>query len=163
MMKFRALVLAAALAACGQPQTPAGSDTPAAQAAREYDLQVEVRRYDVMLDQVTTLTADRPGAGAIDDNHPRELARSLRETVWQYNITRSQLCARGLFVEVACGPSYEPVWISEPADAAPTLDEIQVRSEAVGVETRRLWDAVCEDARTRETNEEERGLVCMTE
>ncbi|MBX9747100.1 MAG: hypothetical protein K2X34_09375 [Hyphomonadaceae bacterium] len=162
-MKVRAVILAAALAACGQQEPPAGSDTPAAQAAREYDLQVQLRRYDVMLDQVQSLTADRPGAGAIDDNHPRELARQLRETVWQYNIARSRLCARGLFTEVACGPSYEPVWIAEPADVAPTLDEIQVRSEAVGVETRRLWDAVCEDARTRVADEAERDLVCMTE
>lgn len=166
-MKIRALVLAIALAgslaACGQQQNPAGSDTPASQAAREFDLQVAIGRYDVMLGQVNSLTADRPGAGPVDDNHPRELARELRETVWQYNITRSRLCARGLFTEVACGPAYEPVWIAEPADAAPTMEEIQVRADAVGVETQRLWTAVCEDARTRETDEQERALVCPME
>lgn len=162
-MRVFALVLGLALAACG-PQDPAkGSDTPASQAAREFDLQIEMRRYDTMLDQVASLTAERPGAGPIDDNHPRELARGLRETVWQYNITRSQLCARGLFVEVACGPAYEPVWIAEPADAAPTLDEIQTRAAAVGAETQRLWDAVCEDARTRETDEADRALICPLE
>jgi len=162
-MRFLALVFAVALAACGQQDPAKGSDTPASQAAREFDLQIEVRRYDVMLDQVASLTAERPGAGPIDDNHPRELARNLRETVWQYNITRSQLCSRGLFTEVACGPAYEPVWIAEPSDAAPTLDEVQTRADAVGVETRRLWDAVCEDERTRVTDEADRALVCAME
>ncbi len=165
MMRFQAsvLVLAFALFACGPREAPKGSDTPAAQAAREYDLQVEIRRYDTMVSQVTSLSADRPGAGPVDDNHPRELARALRETVWRYNIARSDLCARGLFAEVSCGPAYQPVWIAEPADAAPTLDEVQTRAAAVGAETQRLWDAVCEDARTRETDEADRTLVCAME
>jgi len=160
-MKLRVLILAVALAACGQnaakgPAAPERPSTPA-------DLQIQIGRYGVMLDQVHNLTADRPGA---NEQAPTELpvmARALRETVWKYNVERSQLCARGLFAEVACGPSYQPVWISEAADAAPTFEELQTRSAAVGEEVQRFWTAVCADARTRETNEQDRPYVCAIE
>jgi hypothetical protein len=159
MMRFQALVLVLALAACGQQEAP--TETP--EIAREASLQVEVRRYDLMIDQVQSLTADRPGVGVPEANNPVELARQLRETVWQYNIERSRLCSRGLFTEVSCGPAYQPVWIAEPANSTPSLDELQTRAGAVGAETQRLWDAVCEDARERVTVEAEHDLVCLME
>jgi hypothetical protein len=81
----------------------------------------------------------------------------------RYNIERSQSCAKGLFTEITCTPAYEPVWIAEPQNAEPTLEEIQTRSDAVGVEVQRFWDAVCEDARTRATTDDERQLACPME
>ena len=78
-------------------------------------------------------------------------------------IQRSELCAKGLFTEVACGPAYEPVWISEPADAAPSLEDIQIRTTAVHQEVQRLWGAVCDDARSRVTDEQEKMAVCPME
>jgi hypothetical protein len=159
-MRFQALVLAVALAACGQ-QGSAPAEAP--EIARQAVLQDEIHRYDVMLGQVESLTADRPGAGHIDSAEPAALARSVREQVWQYNLTRSRLCSRGLFIDVSCGPPYQPVWIAEPADAVPSVEEVQTRATAFGVEARRLWDAVCADARTRETDEADRELVCMME
>lgn len=162
-MRIRALVFAAALAACGQ-SAEKGSETPAASAQTDpFDLHIEIGRYGVMLSQVQSLTRERPGSAEADPSAPGELARNLRETVWEYNLIRSQLCAKGLFTEVACGPAYEPVWISEPANAAPTLAEIEARADAVGEETMRLWNVVCEDARARETDEQERMYVCAIE
>jgi hypothetical protein len=161
-MKLRAMVLALALAACGQtgekqdaaPAAPAGPDP--------FSMNIDIGRYGAMLSQIEELTAGRPGAGEPEVTEPRDLARRLRETVWDYNSARSQLCARGLFADVACGPAYEPVWISEPATAAPTLEELQTRSEAVGAEVIGFWNAVCEDARTR-APEEERAQICPME
>ncbi|MGQ0532267.1 MAG: hypothetical protein ACT4OF_06195, partial [Caulobacteraceae bacterium] len=83
--------------------------------------------------------------------------------VWEYNIERSKICAKGLFIEITCTPAYEPVWIAEPPNAEPTMEEIQSRSEAVGREVMTLWNAVCEDARTRATNDEERDMTCAME
>jgi hypothetical protein len=162
-MKLRAMVLALALAACGQtgekqgevPTGPAGPDPST--------LNIEIGRYGAMLGQVTGHTEERPGSAEPEVTAPGDLARRLRETVWRYNIERSQICAKGLFTELTCTPAYEPVWISEPPNAEPTLEEIQTRSEAVGQEVMTLWDAVCEDARTRAASEDERQVACAME
>jgi hypothetical protein len=161
-MKFRAIVLALALAACGQTGEKAKAPETA-EAPNPLDLSIEIGRYGVMLNQTHSLTADRPGAAESDVTDPRDLARRLRETVWEYNLERSSLCARGLFTDVACGPAYQPVWIGEAADTAPSLAELQTRSNAVREEVLRFWDAVCEDARSRETDEQARQYVCAIE
>jgi hypothetical protein len=160
-MKFRAILLAVALAACGQsasgPEAPSVSDTPNA-----VDLNIEVGRAGAMLNSVESLTSERPGADP-DVTDEADLARRLRETVWEYNVQRSRLCAKGLFAEVSCGPSFAPVWLSEPADAAPTLEDIQIRTVAVHQEVQRLWAAVCDDARSRVEDEAEKMAVCPME
>jgi len=160
-MKLRAIVLALALAACGQtgeqaevPTGPAGPD-PAT-------LNIEIGRFGAMLSQVSEQTVERPGNIEPEVTEQRDLARRLREAVWTYNIQRSQLCAKGLFTEVACGSAYEPVWIAEPDTVEPTLEEIQSRSDALGVEVQRLWGVVCDDAKSR-VPEEERMAVCPME
>jgi hypothetical protein len=162
-MKFRAIVLALALAACGQagekqgevPTSPGGPDP--------FTLNIEIGRYGAMLGQVTGHTEERPGSTAPEVTDARDLSRRLRETVWEYTIERSRICAKGLFTEVTCTPAYEPVWISEPPNAEPTMEEIQNRSDAVGVEVMRLWRVVCDDARTRATSEDERQIACAME
>jgi hypothetical protein len=161
-MRFRAIVLALALAACGQtgekqaevPTGPAGPD-PAT-------LNIEIGRYGAMLSQVNDQSVDRPGSAEPEVTSQRDLARRLREAVWNYNIQRSQLCSKGLFTETTCGSAYEPVWIAEPDTVEPTLEEIQSRSDALGVEVQRLWGVVCDDAKSR-VPEEERMAVCPME
>jgi hypothetical protein len=160
-MKLRALILATCLAACGQPAEQAKApDAP--EAPNPFDLNIEIGRYGVMLNQVGEHTRERPGADP-EVTEPRELARRLRETVWEYNLERSRLCAKGLFAEVTCGPAYEPVWISELETTAPSLEDLQTRSDAVGAEVMRLWNTVCEDARSRVEDEQERMYVCAIE
>ena len=58
--------------------------------------------------------------------------------MWEYNLERSSLCARGLFTDVACGPAYQPVWIGEAPGSAPSVEELAVRSRAVGEEVTRF-------------------------
>lgn len=165
MIKKRVLVsvLALALAACGQPAEK-GAEAPAGPEAPDpMSLNIEIGRYGVMLGQVRSLTGERPGSAELDPASPLELGRALRETVWEYNLERSRLCAKGLFTEVACGSPYEPVWISEPSNVEPTLDEIQSRSAALGEEVMRFWNAVCEDAASRVEDDQERAQVCAIE
>lgn len=162
-MKVRAIVLALALAACGQgaekaPEAPAAPEQP-----DPFSLNIEIGRYGVMLSHVQQLTRERPGATEAEVTDPRDLARRLRETAWEYNLERSRLCSRGLFTEVACGPAYEPVWMSETATATPTLEEIQSRSASLGEEIGRFWNAVCDDARSRVEDEQEQMYVCAIE
>lgn len=162
-MKLRAIVLALALAACGQTGEKQG-EAPAAPAGPDpFTLNIEIGRYGAMLNQVTGHTEERPGSAEPEVTDARDLARRLRETVWEYNIERSRICANGLFTEITCTPAYEPVWISEPPNAEPTLEEIETRADAVGQEVMNLWNAVCEDARTRATTDEERMLACAME
>jgi len=161
-MKLRAMLLALALAACGQPGQQAKQDDPNAP-ADPFELNIEIGRYGVMLSQIHSLTGDRPGTSEPQVTDPRDLARRLRETVWEYNLERSSLCARGLHADVTCGPAFMPVWIGETADTTPTPEEIQTRSRAVGEEVMRFWNAVCEDARTRETDEQAKQYVCAIE
>lgn len=161
-MKLRAMLLALALAACGQAGQQAKQDDPNAP-ADPFELNIEIGRYGVMLSQIHSLTGDRPGTAEPQVTDPRDLARRLRETVWEYNLERSSLCARGLHADVACGPAFMPVWIGETADTTPTPEEIQTRSRAVGEEVMRFWNAVCEDARTRETDEQAKQYVCAIE
>lgn len=158
------LALAVALGACRQNAANT-EDQPAAESSAPdpADLNIEIGRFGVMLGQVRSLTEERPGAAENDPTQPRELSRALREAVWEYNIERSRLCAKGLFAEVACGPPYEPVWISEPANVEPSLEQIQARSAALGEEVVRFWDAVCEDAASRIEDRDERMQVCAIE
>lgn len=157
------LACAVALGAC-RPATEKSAEQPVSAAAPDpRDLNVDIGRYGVMLRQVHSLTQDRPGSAELDPTAPRELGRALRESVWQYNVERSNLCAKGLFTEVACGPAYEPVWISEPSDVEPTLQEIQSRSQALGEEIIRFWRTVCDDAESRVADPQERMLVCAIE
>lgn len=166
MRTFHLIVLACVIAigAC-RPAAEKNAQQPPAQASapNPADLNIEIGRYGVMLDQVNTLTRDRPGSAENDPTQPRELGRALREAVWQYNGERSRLCAKGLFTEIACGPAYEPVWISEPSDVEPTLQEIQSRSDALGEEVMRFWNTVCEDAASRVEDRQERAQVCAIE
>ena len=160
MRLILSMVIAAALiGACRREPAP----PPPPVASEASALQIDIDRYSYMLDQTRELTAERTGSADPDLTAPTELARALRETVWEYNLERSQLCARGLFVDVACGPALEPVWMSEPATAEPSLEDLQLRAEGVGAEVMRFWDAVCEDARTRTEDEEARRLVCAIE
>ncbi|MEQ1707377.1 MAG: hypothetical protein ABL864_03495 [Terricaulis sp.] len=163
MMKFAVVVLTLALAGCGQGSEKAPAAPPIEQGVDPSGLQIEVGRYGAMLGQVRDLTRERPGAAELDPATPREIARALRETVWEFNVDRSRICAKGLFAEIACGPAYEPVWISEPASAEPTLEDLQIRSTALGEEVMRFWDAVCQDARTRVEDAQEKMYVCAIE
>lgn len=161
-MKLRAIVFALCLAACGQSGT--APETPAAPAGVDpHELQIEIGRSSAMLSSVESLTQERPSTSEAEPTAVPEMARSLRETVWRYNLTRSEICAKGLFTEVACGPAYEPVWISEPATATPTLEELQTRQQGVHDEVQRLWGAVCDDARSRVPDESEKMAVCPME
>jgi hypothetical protein len=163
MLKARVLVLALALAACGQGGEKAPASPAVEQGIDPSNLQIEIGRYGVMLGHVSALTGERPGAAELDNQHPRELARALRETVWAYNIERSALCAKNLFVELSCSAAYEPVWISEPAAAEPTLADLQSRANALGEEVMRFWSAVCEDAASRVEDAQEKIYVCAIE
>ncbi|MBL8536177.1 MAG: hypothetical protein JNM59_02100 [Hyphomonadaceae bacterium] len=164
-MRIQAQLMAAALvlAACGQNADKGEAPPAAPEAPNAISLSIEAGRYGVMLSQIHSLTADRSGAGEADNSDPREIARRLREAVWEYNLERSSLCGRGLFADLSCGPAFMPVWLGEPSDVAPTLEELQTRSGAVGEEVMRFWNAVCADARIRETDEEARDYVCAIE
>lgn len=162
-MKFRAMLLALALAACGQAGEKGQAAPEAPEALDPFQLNIEIGRYGVMLSHVQQLTRDRPGVAEVEVTDPRDLARRLRETAWEYNLERSQLCARGLFTDVACGPAYEPVWLSESAAVTPTIEEIRSRADSLGEEVMRFWNAVCDDARSRVEDEEERRYICALE
>lgn len=156
-MDVRAVLLALCLVACGQGERSKGAEPP-----DPMNLNIEIGRYGVMLDQVNEQTTERPGAAEPEVDDPHQLARRLRETVWRYNLQRSQLCAKGLFTDLACGPPYLPVWISEPDSVTPALHDLQTRADDAGAEVMRLWNAVCEDARARAA-EDERMYVCAIE
>src|SRR5262249_4574112 len=102
MRAFLALaVLVAMLGACRPP----GQTGPSSAAHVDpHALEVDINRYGAMLHQTGQLTATEIGAPDASAQDAKELARGLREAVWQYNIQRSQLCARNLFTETSCGP-----------------------------------------------------------
>lgn len=154
-----AVLAFAALAACRPP----GAQPPAGQPVDPHALQIEIGRYGVMLHQTGELTSTQLGAPDASAEDPKELARALREAVWQYNIQRSQLCGRNLFTETTCSPPYEPVWISEPASMRPTPEQLRQRSAEVGQEVQHFWGVICDDARHRTQNADQRRLVCSIE
>lgn len=158
---FVAFVMGA-LVACGQNPPPAPA--PEAEQIQPFDLHIEIGRYGYMLSQVHDI-ANPDGLVPSDENpeEPRALARALRETVWEYNIERSRLCARNYLPEASCGPSYNPVWLADPADAEVSLADLKTRADAVGEQVLPLWNAICEDARARVADEEEQRLVCAIE
>ena len=149
-----------ALAACKPP----GQSRPASGPHVDpHALQIEIGRYGVMLHQTGELTSTQVGAPDASAEDARELARGLREAVWTYNIQRSQLCARNLFVETSCGPAFEPVWISEPPSARPTAEQLQTRSQEVGQVVQTFWGTICDAARHRTQDQAQRRMVCAIE
>jgi hypothetical protein len=156
----RALVLVVAVLALWACK-PSGTATP--QANNPQDLQIEIGRYGVMVNQAAALTAQKPGTSMAEPSDPKEMARSLRETVWRFNVERSELCGRNLYAEVSCTPALEPVWMSEPADASPSLSELSERSQLVGQEVQKFWSAVCDDARRAVADPQQRRQVCAIE
>jgi hypothetical protein len=161
MRLFAALFFSAiALAACKPP----GQNQPAPGAHVDpHALQIEIGRYGVMLQQTGQITQTQIGAPDAGAEDAKELARGLRETVWTYNIQRSQLCARNLFTETTCTPPYEPVWISEPPNTRPTPEQLQSRSAEVGREVQTFWNTICNDARHRTQDREQQRLICAIE
>ena len=69
--------------------------------------------------------------------------------------------AYGAGLYAMCGPAFEPVWINEPGDAAPSLEVLAERQTAVDALVIPFWEVVCADARTRQVQVE--GGVCMME
>lgn len=160
-MRIALIAAVAALAAsCGpKPETTAPPSV-----AEPFDLHIEIGRYGAMLNSVQSLTENMPNSGAgAEPTDAHELARSLRETVWEYNLTRSRLCGRGIHADLTCGAPYNPVWLADAPDAAPTMPEIQARADAVGAEVSPLWNAVCEQARAGVADESEKMAVCPME
>lgn len=153
-----ALVMAATLGSAAAVEPPEPALDP-------FDLHIEIGRWGYMMSTVTGHTNDPDGAepGSEEPGDPRALARTLRETVWEYNLRRSELCTRGVLVAATCGGGYAPAWLSEPHDAAPSLEELKARSSAVGEVVMPLWDAVCEEAATRVEDPQERMYVCPME
>lgn len=165
---LRALIVLAGLAAltaCGPPAADKAVPPPTATEGElnAFDVHIEVGRYGAMLSTVDDLTMEMESAVPDDDvSEPREMTRQLREHVWEYNLLRSKMCARGLYTQVSCGAAYNPVWLADPADAEVSLAEIQQRNEALGSEVMALWGAVCDDHRSR-VAEEEKMAVCPME
>lgn len=153
----------ALLGACSQP-APDPQSAPAPERIEPFDLNIEIGRYGAMLNQIEEHGLAAPSAMPEPDvSDRRELARHLRETVWEYNIARSRLCARGVQSALACGPAYAPLWIGDAADVEVPLPELKARADALGEDVMRLWNAVCEEAEARVADEDERRLVCPME
>lgn len=163
MRALALIALVASLSACGPAPDGVKTDAPPAQAIEPFDLHIEVGRYGAMLSTVSNLTSEIESTTPdVEVTEPQEMARQLREHVWEYNLLRSKLCARGLYTQVSCGPSYNPVWLADPAEAEVSLQEIQSRNEALGEEVMRLWGTVCDDARSR-VPDDEKMAVCPME
>lgn len=157
---IRACFAAAALAViagCATAAPPASSDP-----IEPFVLQIDIGRLGVMLGHVEELTREMAGQDA-DPESRRELARKLRETVWEYNLARSQLCARGLYTDISCGPAFAPQWLSDRPDVEPPLALLQDRQGVVGARVMQLWDRVCGDARQRAGKPDDVVEICGIE
>jgi hypothetical protein len=134
--------MALALAGCAhQPRQRDDDDT---------DLYIQLSYPYQMLDHTRELAELRDSTPDVDTrNNPRELARVLRQTVWEYDAESSSLCARGLYTDVSCLPALNPPWLYESAKAAPSAEELLRRAEWVQERMGALWDAACADFRER--------------
>ena len=156
---FAALVL---LAGCATATATGTAPSGAAEPINPFVLQIEIGRYGVMMGHVEELTGEMPSPD-IETDSPRHLARAQRETVWEYNLLRSQLCARALYREITCAPAFEPDWLRDRPDVEPPLELLQERSGVVGTRVMQLWDHVCNDARRRAGKPDDRVEICGIE
>ena len=150
------LTALAALTAC------ANSPAPAAPLDAS-NLYISISRWGVMLSEVAGLVADHEGHATTtgEPGEPRALARSLRETVWTYNLQRSELCAKNDLPELSCGPAYAPAWLTDEPNTAPSLAELDRRSEAVGNVVMPFWDGVCARERAKVPADEQLAVCPM--
>lgn len=161
-MNLRVLVFALALAACGQSNPTSGRSTTTTEELTPQTLQIDIGRTGAMLSNVRALTEEMPAVQENDPTALREMARALREAVWEYNLERSRLCGMGLYTTVSCGAAYQPVWIGETPDSEPTLQILNERNQGLRAEVSRFEEAICNDARQR-VPENERMAVCPME
>lgn len=150
------LALGLALANCATP--PREDEDP-------FNLHIAIGRWNAMVSQVAHLHR-MPQQDYIPDSDllaPRVLARRLREAVWFYNLQRLQLCAREHLVPETCGPPWQPGWLNDPPEEAPSFRTLARRSADVGERVMPFWHAVCEAARAEEPDEEARREICPME
>ncbi len=162
MLKTRFIFIAIAfLAACATAPTSGGPANP--EPVDPSALQIDIGRLGVMLSHVEDLTQSSPTPD-VNYESPRELARSLRETVWEFNLVKSRLCARQLYVEHTCTPAFHADYLHDAPSVEPPLELTQERAGVVRVRIQQLWDAVCADARQRQgVSVSDRVEVCAIE
>jgi hypothetical protein len=163
MARVRTLFVALLVLSACRRDCASKSDPPKDQETADLEPRIDIDRYGVMIDQVNDLAEEMESAVEDPKVDTRPLARRLREVVWQLNLSRSQLCARGLDKEVSCGSAYAPPWLTEPDDAAPTMSEILRRSEELGSKVMPYWTFVCDDVRAHTEDEDEKRFVCGIE
>lgn len=146
------------------------SAAPMAQAEQERvdpsSLHISIGRWGAMLSEVGELNARPDDAPAADDDadvsEPHRLARELRETAWQFNLARSEMCARNDMPEISCGAAFAADWLAEQPDAGVSYEELDRRSEELGAAVMPFWDAVCDRAK-KDVPQEEQMSVCPME
>ena len=164
MIRFAVLALVLLGACATAPVDPAAAQ-PASERVDPWALYIDVGRLNVMLshvDDLTGETADMPGSDPHADS-PRNIARALRETVWKYNLTRSQLCARGLYIDISCSAAFAPDWLRDAPTIEPPLQLLEDRAGVVSTRVMQLWDRVCDDAKAHAANDEDRQTICGIE
>jgi hypothetical protein len=148
-----ALVCAAPVARADDPTDPGA-------------VQIDIRRWGVMVSEAQDLDTPQNGATApVDvaaDTTPQQIARSLRETAWRFNLARSEMCARGDLSEASCGAAFAADWLSEAPDAGVSYEELDRRSQELGAAVMPFWEAVCDRAK-KQAPQEDRMSVCPME
>lgn len=142
-----------------------GCASTSAEERDPFYLHIAIGRWGHMVSQIADLTAHPYNPEQTDEEvtDPVALSRQLREAVWGYNLQRAALCAERRFVEITCGGSYAPAWLSERADRPPGTRMLAQRSRNVGERIMPLWAAVCDEARARVSSAEEQRLICAIE
>jgi hypothetical protein len=149
-----------ALAACAHQHAQSDVDDDA------FSLYIEVSYPYQMLDRTRELAKLIYDESSFDTRKDaRAFARTLRETVWEYNAESSSLCADGLYAEWSCLPALDPPWLGESPKVSPSPEELRRRLDLVQGRLEPLWRAACADFDKRHPNAspEERLPYCSIE
>jgi hypothetical protein len=146
-MKRMVLLLALALVSCVTSKTEA----PLRELGSPSDLRFQIGGMFAMLSNAEDLSRQVPEVWREEKYDPSaaELAASLHELVWKFNITSSNLCARGYLVESSCRPAYVPQWLHENPETVTSMREVDARALEVAHQVEPLWKAACQEAEAR--------------
>lgn len=153
-MRSLVMIFALNLAACtpvAPPPAPAqGGEAATAEAIDPMNLQIEVGRWGAMVSQIEEYTPT-PLNPPAPEAERAAMNASLRRTWGEAIAARAALCAGGWKVETTCQQGLLiPSWLSsEPFQTAPTIAELQARSDALGAFVMPLWEEICAEQKAK--------------
>ena len=147
----------------GAAQPLLGADA-SAPAEDPFVLGIDTGRMIVFTDKIeAALDIDRaegdPATPPSAQDEIQSAAANVRTAALAFMSLKARACVEGKFTDISCTPTPPPAWLSEPANAPVTAEEVRKRSDALYADMGPLLNAACAYGREKMNDD----LFCSVE